>query len=66
MNQIKVTCNTCQFFMKTITHTMKHRIVHDKTPDLSLCSKIGFRILEKGNPPIECNYYKKKPSTEEN
>jgi len=62
----KVACSTCQYFMKTVTHTIKHRIVQEKTPDLSLCSKIGFRILEKGNPPIECHYYKKKPDTKEN
>jgi len=53
----KVNCNSCKFFIKTITHIINYQ---DKPPDVSLCSKIGFRIVEKGDPPIYCNYYEKK------
>lgn len=55
MNRIKVSCDTCKFFIKKFAHNNKN-----KNPDLLLCDKIGFRIVEKGDPPIYCDYYEKK------
>lgn len=55
MSPIKVVCNTCKFFIKTVIHSNKNT-----NPDLLLCHKIGFRIVERGDPPIYCDYYQNK------
>ena len=49
----KVDCKTCIYFIKTVTH----HLVNSKNPELSLCSKIGFRIIDRKDPHIRCNFY---------
>jgi len=54
----KVDCKSCIFFLnRVINNTI------EKTPDLSLCSKIGFRIFDKKDPLIDCAFYTPQPPT---
>jgi hypothetical protein len=52
---MKVSCFTCKYFIKTLQHISEKNI--SKDADLSLCSKIGFRIFDHRNPNIYCNFY---------
>ena len=51
---MKVSCFTCKYFIKTLQHINEKNI---SKVDLSLCSKIGFRIFDDKNPNIYCNFY---------
>ena len=53
---IKVSCFTCKYFMKTLIHIREHE-QQNKIADLSLCSKLGFRIFDKGNTKMYCNFH---------
>ena len=57
----KVDCKTCIFFLNRVINNTS-----EKTPDLSLCSKIGFRIFDRTNPLIDCAFYSPHPPTPEN
>ena len=58
---IKVSCFTCKYFMKTLIHISENN-QKKKIADLSLCSKLGFRIFEKGDTKIYCNFHLPKES----
>jgi hypothetical protein len=42
--------------MKTLIHIREHE-QQNKIADLSLCSKLGFRIFDKGNTKMYCNFH---------
>ena len=56
---MKVSCFNCKYFIKTVIHISEKNILSnkDKAVDLSLCNKFGFRIFDKKDSKILCNFH---------